>query len=404
MNVGQEKSTIKQVAGKFFAGAVWAVLICVSPPGTAGETSVKADLNPAAIFHNYCSICHGEKGNGQSKAVYALVPPPRDFTAFTIDELPREQMIYAVTHGRPGTAMVSWTTQLSAAEIEAVVDYVRATFMKFEGNTAAGRGRIVYMEACAVCHGEDGKREIWGAQMGPRPPNFNSQQVTEGWTRQRMVTSVQQGRAGSAMMGFAGKYSQEDIEATVDYIREAFIPAAGTAGISGVRARRAKELKPDEPSPHPSHGDIGVLLDNLLGHFMSSANAAEVKSKSKAAAANVNGARPAEESADMSLPLPKGLKGDAEKGGQFFMTNCYTCHGATGGGDGPRAYFINPPPRNFLLESSRKRLNRPVIFNAISQGIVRSEMPAWNKVLSDQEIANVAEFVFQQFISGNAQK
>ena len=104
--------------------------------------------------------------------------------------------------------------------------------------------------------------------------------------------------------------------------------------------------------------------------------------------------------ADMSLPMPQGLKGDPTKGRDFFMGNCYTCHGVTGGGDGPRAYFINPPPRNFLLETSRQYLNRPTLFEAISKGRTGSEMPAWGKVLSDQEIADVAEYVFQTFIRG----
>lgn len=101
---------------------------------------------------------------------------------------------------------------------------------------------------------------------------------------------------------------------------------------------------------------------------------------------------------DMSLPMPQGLKGDLTKGRDFFMQNCYTCHGVTGGGDGPRAYFINPPPRNFLLETSRQYLNRPALFEAISKGRTGSEMPAWGKVLNDQEIADVAEYVFQSFI------
>lgn len=102
--------------------------------------------------------------------------------------------------------------------------------------------------------------------------------------------------------------------------------------------------------------------------------------------------------ADMSLPMPKGLKGDIEKGRDFYMQNCFTCHGVTGAGDGPRAYFINPPPRDFLLETSRQNLNRPTLFEAITNGRTASEMPAWGKVLNEQEIANVAEYVFQSFI------
>ena len=105
--------------------------------------------------------------------------------------------------------------------------------------------------------------------------------------------------------------------------------------------------------------------------------------------------------ADMSLPMPLGLKGDVAKGRDFYMNNCSTCHGVTGAGDGPRAYFINPLPRDFLLETSRQYLNRPTLFDAISKGRVRSEMPAWNTVLNNQEIANVAEYVFQTFIVGD---
>ena len=102
--------------------------------------------------------------------------------------------------------------------------------------------------------------------------------------------------------------------------------------------------------------------------------------------------------ADMSLPLPRGLKGNPDKAAVFYLQNCATCHGTSGDGEGPRAYFINPPPRNFLLESSRQRLNRPTLFEAITNGRVRTEMPAWGKVLNEQEIADLAEFVFQTFI------
>ena len=101
---------------------------------------------------------------------------------------------------------------------------------------------------------------------------------------------------------------------------------------------------------------------------------------------------------DMSLPMPLGLKGDYTKGAAFFMRTCAQCHGASGDGNGPRAYFITPPPRNFLLATSRQRLNRPVLFEAVTNGRVGTNMPAWGKVLNNQEIANVAEFVFQNFI------
>ncbi|MGC2164865.1 MAG: cytochrome c [Gallionella sp.] len=107
---------------------------------------------------------------------------------------------------------------------------------------------------------------------------------------------------------------------------------------------------------------------------------------------------PKPDAKDMTLPMPNGLKGDVEKGRDFYMQNCFTCHGVTGAGDGPRAYFINPVPRDFLLEISRTYLNRPALFQAVTKGRPGTEMPAWGKVLSEQEVANVAEYVFQTFI------
>jgi mono/diheme cytochrome c family protein len=48
--------------------------------------------------------------------------------------------------------------------------------------------------------------------------------------------------------------------------------------------------------------------------------------------------------------------------------------------------------------SARAQFNRPALYAAIAQGRVGTEMPAWDKVLTPQEIANVAEFVFREFI------
>jgi mono/diheme cytochrome c family protein len=60
-----------------------------------------------------------------------------------------------------------------------------------------------------------------------------------------------------------------------------------------------------------------------------------------------------------------------------------------------------PKPRNFLHPAARQALNRVTLFKMTSEGVRGSEMPAWNKVLTPQEIANVSEFVFQQFIQNN---
>jgi cbb3-type cytochrome c oxidase subunit III len=193
----------------------------------AGETRAGS-----YIFHNYCSVCHGDKGDGQTRAKNGLVPPPRNYTTpEAAVELSRERMISSVTHGRPGTAMIAWGSELSDKEIEGVVDYIRATFMKLGSNAErpqpdskllASRGGVLYMQACAMCHGETGARDTTG-RMQPPPRDFTSPAVIAELTRKRMIASITNGRPGTAMQGYGTRFNKGDIEAIVDFIREAFM-------------------------------------------------------------------------------------------------------------------------------------------------------------------------------------
>ena len=188
------------------------------------------------IFHNYCSVCHGDKGDGQSRAKDGLDPPPRNYTTpESAIELTRDRMIHSVTYGRPGTAMIAWGSELSSAEIENVVDYVRKTFMKLGNNSPthkvpdsrllASRGGVLYMQNCAMCHGETGTRDTTG-RMQPPPRDFTLPDVAAELTRERMIASITNGRPGTAMMAYGSQFNKGDIEAMADFIREAFMSGA----------------------------------------------------------------------------------------------------------------------------------------------------------------------------------
>jgi len=75
-----------------------------------------------------CAMCHGETGKRMTSG--RMQPPPTDFTMpKAISELNRKRMIASVTNGRPGTAMRSYGSDFSKADIEAMVDFIRAAFM-----------------------------------------------------------------------------------------------------------------------------------------------------------------------------------------------------------------------------------------------------------------------------------
>lgn len=333
-----------------------------------GHNASDGEIRPAVIYHNYCSVCHGDKGDGRSRAENSLNPPPRDFTTPSATQLSRARLIASVQNGRPGTAMTAWKTQLSQKEIEAVVDYIRNTFMPASAIADGSRGRIVYNKNCSVCHGEKGDgRSRAQASLNPPPRDFTSPAARAELTQQRMITSVTYGRPDTAMAGFKSQLSEQDIQAVVDYLRTGFMTNADTDGISGIHNSR-QPVAGGSKTPSLTTTSKPPASDN------------------KPVAVN------------MAALMPNALKGDVTKGGAFYMSNCATCHGNTGDGRGPRAYFINPKPRNFLHPASRQAFNRVALFNAISAGKLGTEMPAWRQVLTPQEIANVSEFVFQRFI------
>jgi len=213
------------------------VLLLLAPAWASAAEARSPAPQPDLLYHNYCSVCHGDKGDGQSHARSSLQPPPRDFTdPAGAAALTRDRMIQSVAHGVPGTAMVGWEKQLSRAEIEAVVDYIRETFMPRPVATSTDRGEEIYAHSCSVCHGDQGNSARWGSNLlASRPRDFTSEAARRELTRERMIHSVTHGVPGTPMMAFGSQLSPTDIEAVVDYIRKRFMRPA-TAGISGTSA------------------------------------------------------------------------------------------------------------------------------------------------------------------------
>lgn len=213
-------------------------------------------------------------------------------------------------------------------------------------NTAAAREPLaadeslrVYQESCSVCHGDDGKGAVWGQNsLSTTPRDFTSAQSRVDLTRDRMIMSVTHGRPGTPMPGFNSQLDDRQIANIVDYIRNRFM-----AGVANVDTQ-------------------AVASDYHARQF------------------------------------PGGLTGDFERGRSLYFLNCIECHGAGGAGDGPRAYFIFPKPRNFLDPATQQIMNRPRLFDGVANGVIGREMPAWSFVLEDQDIADVAEFVYREFI------
>lgn len=235
--------------------------------------------------------------------------------------------------------------------------YLAALFFGASPAGAASGEKVIdpatiYQESCSVCHGDDGRGAVWGqASLSVPPRNFRTAEARQELTRERMIASVTAGRPGTPMPGFGTQLSIPEITAVVDWIRAEF-------------------MTPERPAATEPHGR------RLPGNTEYGP---------------VGGAPP-------QRARPQSYEGDPARGALLYAQNCVDCHGANGGGDGPRAYFIFPRPRNFHDPATREYLTRQNLYNGIKFGVVGKEMPAWGKVLSDAQVADLAEYVYRQFI------
>ncbi|MBF0214303.1 MAG: c-type cytochrome [Magnetococcales bacterium] len=309
------------------------------------------------LYRKYCATCHGLKGEGNTTLGNSMTPPPRRFNdPAGMMDLTQERILASIRDGRPGTAMPAWGNTLSTPQIEALSDYIRERLMPSAIGADHSLGQQIFAKNCSVCHGDRGDTAVW-AQSGLTPPprNFTTDLARKELTRERIIFSISYGRAETAMPAWNERFTKEEIEAVSDYIRTAFMFPDGHPATPEEAAKTGHSARHE---PVPPHFDPKIMRE----------------------------------------PMPGNRIGDVAWGNHFFQLNCATCHGKDGDGQGPRAAFINPKPRNFRHSASQHKMNRPHLFEVISNGTPRSEMPAWKTVLTEQEIANIAEFVFVTFI------
>lgn len=187
--------------------------------------TVLAGESGATLFENNCAVCHGERGKGGTGVPLALP----DFQRQVSDQF----LFTTIRMGRPGRVMPAFTS-LSDAEVHKIIDYIRTfTHVKRPEHNPARihgnieRGKKLFAQDCAVCHGDHGQGGKGTGVTFSRPrdlpilaPALNNAGFLASATDTMIKHTLIEGREGTPMNPFKGKkVKEQDINDIVSYVR-----------------------------------------------------------------------------------------------------------------------------------------------------------------------------------------
>ena len=95
-----------------------------------------------------------------------------------------------------------------------------------------------------------------------------------------------------------------------------------------------------------------------------------------------------------------GARAQEPRGKALFEKHCVECHGTAGRGDGPSAAFLVPRPRDFSTGKYKIRTTEtgsvPTdddLIGSVKRGLYGTSMPGWDRILSDEDIADIVQYI-----------
>jgi mono/diheme cytochrome c family protein len=237
------------------------IVLAFAARGAAVERPLSALEATAGkpLFVQYCTPCHGERGDGNGTAAPFLDPKPRNLVAgpFKLRTTPSGQppttadILRTIERGIPGTAMPPFAF-LPEADRRRLAAYVlRLADLLDEPEPtpvavptaspttpeSVAHGKELYADAgCASCHGEAGKgdgpsaadlKDTQGRPIAPR--DLTSGVYRGGGDRLDLYHRIATGMDGTPMPAYGDVLAGNDLYAVVDYVRSLAAPKPASA-------------------------------------------------------------------------------------------------------------------------------------------------------------------------------
>lgn len=289
------------------------------------------------------------------------------------------------------------------------------------------RGQRVYDARCYFCHGYSGDaRTLASTFLDPPPRDFRALSPAD-LSREAMLTAVREGRPGTAMQGFAALVDDSDMQAVVDYVREAFMrrkrrPARYHSRVNGwigdalsspaapfVTGAVPRDTPWESLSEDAREGrrlfDAACVVCHARGDVGAGGSVWQTEALSNDHAFDPNGAAVHHDD-DYSDP-PFGLhdrppvladaSDSVRRGEALYQANCAFCHAADGTGRNWIGAFLVPAPPDFSRDAGAPLVSARELHALVRRGVPGTSMPAWEAVLSDTEIRAVVAYLTAAF-------
>jgi cytochrome c oxidase cbb3-type subunit 3 len=230
--------------------------VCLLVAGTARSQSPapRGDLTLGeSVYKEICFACHGATGDGQGPSWLNTVPRPQVFTdRHYMSRLTDQYLFEVVKYGKlavlkrevPGSslqavAMPAFGEVLEEAQIRELIAFERAFRT---GTPQPGETRELFLDACAVCHGEQGRGDgtrpspsqpappTFVSAIQPAPADYHDPLFMERFPDEFLVALIKHGRIDATdvagfdtMKPYGHILSDEEIRGVVRYIRETFV-------------------------------------------------------------------------------------------------------------------------------------------------------------------------------------
>jgi mono/diheme cytochrome c family protein len=317
-----------------------------------------------AIYIRECMVCHGDAGRGHGPYRQIIQPGPPDFGDGSYGDYTDADYFWRISEGVPWSAMPVWKLQYSEEARWQVVHYIRAIFTQTEERPPAPeegkdfqfpdiyktqtipesasyeRGKKIFLEHCAHCHGLAGDGAGWDGQyLNPKPFDFRNM-AGKAMSREAQgehLAKVTFGIQDTAMPSW-GEFLPEDQRwDAVKYLMDSFMMGRpATSSVYGDGGIAANVIK--------------LSQDNWIGegHVISTTHGADL-----------------------------------------YAIYCATCHGDKGQGDGPGTVGnASQGPAAYPAD-----MGEPYTFWRLWDGVPGSVMPPFKWLLADDEVWDVVSYV-----------